>query len=176
MDTESIPLGLRFLIALSAMIATVYISDYFRRPEDCFIKRLRPNEGIQYTHVQLLFRAYIGVGLISVTPFILGLSVVVYEEASVELRRSAIAIGLVLGFFLGVCSYLYFRIWRYVETAPSERSASVSGGQRVFVRRIAPDPNTWGLRLTLIILAAIAAVAGPTILIVLFIFTSNLLS
>lgn len=176
MNTESIPLGLRFLIALSAMIVTVYFSEYFRRPEDFFIKRLRPKEGIQYTHAQLLFRAFIGVGLISVTPVMLGVSVIGYEDASVELRRSAIAVGLAVALILGVCSYLYFRIWRYVETAPSKRSASVSREQRFFVRRTAPNPKTWGLRLALIILAALLAVIGPAIVIVLSGLTWSLFS
>ena len=176
MEIQSIPLGLRILIGFPIMAAAVYISEYFRRPEDFFIKRLRPNEGIQYTHAQLLFRAFIGVGLISVTPFILGISVIGYGDAPVELRRASIAIGLTLGLFLGLCSYLYFRIWRYVEIVPSGQGASASGEQRIFIRRASPNPDTWGLRLTLIILAAVAAVAGPAILIALSVFTFNLFS
>ncbi len=176
MEIQSIPLGLRILIGFSILIAAVYISEYFRRPEDFFIKRLRPNEGIQYTHVQLLFRAFIGVGLISVTPFILGISVIGYDDAPVDLKRASIAIGLTLGLFLGLCSYLYFRIWRYVEIFPSGRGASASGEQRVFIRRASPNPDTWGLRLTLVILASVAAVAGPAIAIVLSVLKFNLLS
>ena len=41
------------------------VLSYFKSPEYFFIKRFRPNDDVKYTHTQLLFRAFIGLGLIS---------------------------------------------------------------------------------------------------------------
>ena len=98
------------------------------------------------------------------------------DEAFLEWGNSHNTVAVVIELFMVVYSYLYFRIWRYVEIFPSGQGTSASGDQRVFIRRASPNPDTWGLRLALIILAAVAVVAGPTILIILAVLTENFLS
>ena len=175
MDAQSIPLGLRILIAFPIMFVVGSVLSYFKSPEDFFIKRFRPNDDAKYTHAQLLFRAFIGLGLIS-TILLLGPVVVIAYDGFTELRPVWIAMALTIGLFLAISSYLYFRIWRYVEIAPSEQGAPLSSTPRIFIRRAAPNPDTWGLRLTLIILFAVVVVAGPAILIILSIVFWNLFS
>ena len=174
MDTESIPLGLRFLIALPVMLIAGSILSYFKSPEGYFIKRLRPKDDVKYTHAQLLFRAFIGLGLISTTLLFSGVLIIVSDDIFIELRPEWVFSMLPIGLVFAIGSYLHFRIWRYVEIAPSGQGASASGGKRVFARRATPNPETWGLRLTLIMLFAVAFVAGPTIIIVWSIYMMEL--
>ena len=57
--------GIRLLIGL-ALIAVAYglAMPYFANPEGYFIKRLRPADGEKIAHRRLLFRSFVGAGLI----------------------------------------------------------------------------------------------------------------
>ena len=172
---DSIPFPIRIVIALPFWLIPGLMLSYFRKPEDFVIKRLRPKENIQFSHFQLIYRSSVGAGLCSVL-FVLGIGIITSGEGFLEWRGLYVTITLAMWMFMGGFSYLYFRLWRYVEIAPSEQGALVSRGQRVFLRRSTPDSRTWGLRLALIILAAVAVAAGPAILIVLTILTENFFS
>lgn len=166
MDIQLIPLGLRILIAVPLMFMAGSILSYFKSPEDYFIKRLRPKGDVKYTHAQLLFRAFIGLGLVWPALAFSGILIIVSDDAFIELRPEFVLSALPISLFSSIGSYIYFRLWRYVEIDPSEQDVLVSGGQRTFVRRASPNPKTWGLRLTLIIVFAVALVAGPAIMMV----------
>ena len=172
---DSIPFPIRIVIALPFWLIPGLMLSYFRKPEDFVLKRLRPKENIQFSHSQLIYRSFVGAGLCSIL-LVLGVGIITSKEGFLEWRGLYVTITLVMWMFMGTFSYLNFRLWRYVEIAPPEQGTLVSRRQRVFVRRITPDSRTWGLRLALIILAAVAVVVGPTILIILTILTENFLS
>ncbi len=164
MEIQSFHPILRLLIAIALWFAGGSTLLYWGKPEEFFIRRFRPSRDVEYTHAQLLFRAFGGVGLISVALASFGVFVIISDDALVELRREWVFSVLPLGLASAICSYIHFRVWRYVEIVPSGRDGQVSTGQRIFVRRAAPNPKTWGLRLALIIIFAVAVVAGPAIL------------
>ena len=172
---DSMPFGLRLIIALPVWLLFGLLISYCQKPEDFLIKRLRPKEDARFSHSQLLFRALAGAGL-SALLLIIGVGIITSDEAFLEWRSPFITVTVVIGLFMGIHSYLYFRIWRYVEIAPSGQSGSDSSDQRLFMRRAEPNPKTRGLRLTLIILAAVTVVAGPAIFVVLAVLTSELFS
>ena len=122
--------GLRLLIGLFLVCTTFgVLIPYFARPEDFFIKRLRPRSNHVVTHAQLLVRAFIG-GLISSALHALGYVLLI--GLSLELW---LALTLAGGLVLGMLGYAYFRIVRYRRLASNERQPMAEAGEGGFVRR-----------------------------------------
>ena len=55
MEMETV---LRFLVSLPILLIAGSVVSYFKSPEDFFIRRLRPKEGAEYTHIRLVSRAF----------------------------------------------------------------------------------------------------------------------
>ncbi len=163
MDGEFI---LRILISLPVLLVAVYIAEYFRKPENFFIKRLRPIEGTEYTHSQLVFRALMS-ALLPTPIMMLGVSIMTSDEAFLEWGSSYITLTIIIGIglFLGVSSYLYFRLWRYRKLTPAEQQAS--DPRPLFARRTEPNPRTWLLRGGLIALFIFMGITGIPLLAIL---------
>ena len=161
MDGEFI---LRVLISLPVLLVAMYIATYFRAPEDFFIKRLRPKEGTEYTHSQLVFRAMVS-GLLPAPIMMLWVAIMTSDEAFLEWRSHYITLTIIIGLFLGVSSYLYFRLWRYRKLTPAEQQAS--DPRPLFARRTEPNPRTWLLRGGLIALFIFTGFTGIPLLLLL---------
>ena len=136
METQSLPFLLRILMGLPVALVAFYISDYFRKPEDFPVKRLRPQKGAEYTNSQLAFRALMS-ALLPTPVLMLWLAMLTSDEAFLEWRISQVVTAVIVNLYLGISSYIYFRLWRYRELTPNQRG----GSERVFVRREAPNES-----------------------------------
>ncbi len=141
-------------IAISLGASAVALP-YFVKPEDFFIKRLRPDPDLEITHARLLAMAFRG-GLLTISAALLG-GTLVYGEISAYSLSSVLLVG---GSSLGVGIYIYYRLWRYRELAPEERGFSDSQSGSVFIRRETPNRKTELLRIGLIIAILPAAWAA----------------
>ena len=57
--------GIRLLIGLALIVVAYGLAmPYFANPEGYFIKRIRPADGEKIAHGRLLFRSFVGAGLI----------------------------------------------------------------------------------------------------------------
>ena len=166
MQVESASIILRVLIGLPVLVAAVYLSEYFRKPEDFFIKRLRSREGTEYTHPQLVSRA-LASALIPGPIMMLWVAIMDFDDGFLEWSSFHTILIIVIILFLGISSYLYFRLWRYRELALNEPS----GSRRIFVRREAPNEETWLLRGGLTALFIFMGLTGIPLMILLFMAT-----
>ena len=126
MEIQSFHPVLRLLIAILFWFAAGSTLLYWGKPEEFFIRRLRPGNDAKYTHAQLLFRAFMGAGLIPVALASFGIFIITSDDALIELRPEWFFSVLPFALALAICSYLHFRIWRYVEVVRSGRDGSVS--------------------------------------------------
>ena len=130
--------------------ASVVALPSFVKPEDFFIKRLRPDPDLEITHARLLAMAFCG-GLLTISAALLG-GALVYGEISPYSLKLWLVVTLVVGTSLGAAIYIYYRLWRYRELAPEERGFSGSQRRSVFIRRETPNRKTELLRIGLIIM------------------------
>lgn len=114
--------GIRFLIAMAILVVAYGgAASYFANPEKCFVKRLRPAVGDKVTHARILFRAFIGGGLI-----VGGLNLLAYIIAfdiPLSALRSLGALPLIAPIAVGGMGYTYFRLVKYRRRAPDETDA-----------------------------------------------------
>ena len=152
MDSAPILAGVRILTGVSLMFAAyLLVLPYFTRPEDFFVKRLRPAPDLEMTHARLITRAFLG-GLLSVGAIALGTALILGEVSGYLLRLS-LASMLVVGSFIGIGAYLYFRLWRYQEMTPEELAASGNRSRPVFTKREASNRSFGPLHIGLILIA-----------------------
>ncbi len=150
MDLIPNPAGVRFLTGLLILGAVfMVILPYFRKPEDFFIKRFRPKNHDEYTHAQLLFRAYIGAGLIGSSIFALGWSIAfqmpLWMWAAIALFGASAS---------GTVTYMYFRLWRYRKPTPCELRSGADMRRDAFMLGRHPGNVQKNLRLTLLLVLA----------------------
>ena len=171
MDLLAIPTGVRVLAGIIVTLAASVVAlPYFARPEDFFIRRLRPDPDRQITHSRLLAMVFLG-GPLSVSAAMLGVALVTGEFSAYFLRL-CLAATLVVGSFIGAGIYAYSRLWRYRKLSPQELGHSGSRGRSVFIRRETLDSGSRLLRIGLIIVALPAMWSA----IVLAILTADLFS
>ena len=107
--------GLRLLTALVLMCVTyLVVWPYFAKPEEFFVKQLRPEANRKITHSQLLVRAFLGMGLITAGLHSLALCLVL----NLVLHLTNIFwvwLGMTLGggIVVGTGHYVVFRLLRY---------------------------------------------------------------
>ena len=136
MQMDAALTGLTLLAAL-LLIGVTYgvILPYFWRPEDFFIKRFRSESNQRFTHRQLLFRAFVGCGLIHSgvhwLAFYLALGPVTELSPGVWIVPPILVIGLIVG----AGTYVGLRFSRYRKLSPEERESMVADDTAVFVRR-----------------------------------------
>ena len=114
--------GIRFLIAMAILVVAYGgAATYFLNPEKCFVKRLRPASGGKVTHARLLFRAFIGGGLI-----VGGLNLLAYIIAfdiPLSVLWSLGALPPVALIAVGGMGYTYFRLVKYRRLSPDDADA-----------------------------------------------------
>ena len=114
--------SLRILTGLALVIVSwVVFLPYSTRPEDFYIKRLRPKSGHKITNRQLLARAFIGVGLLHIHAWMLGYRLLINNVASTSLRDEItvwFSVTLVVGVIGGSFAYTYLRLERYRRLIP----------------------------------------------------------
>ena len=114
--------GIRFLIAMAILIVAYGVAaSYFANPEKYFVKRLRPAVGGKVTHARILFRAFVGGGLI-----VVGLSLLAYIVAfdiPLSALRSLGALPLAAPIAVGGMGYTYFRLVKYRRLPPDDADA-----------------------------------------------------
>lgn len=103
--------GIRFLIAMAILVVAYGVAaTYFLNPEKYFVKRLRPAGG-EVTHARIIFRAFVGGGLI-----VGGLNLLAYIIAF-DIPLSALwslgALPPVALIVVGGMGYTYFRLVKY---------------------------------------------------------------
>ena len=107
---------LRLVVGLSlAAIAFGVIQPYFTRPEEFFVKRLRPKKGRRYTHTELLVRAFLGAGLLTSGAWILGYFLVAGIVTDRVPGTPTLWLVATLGasLLIGSAVYAYLRFCRY---------------------------------------------------------------
>ena len=130
-----VAVGLRLMFALLFLFLTHgVLLPYFWRPKEFFIKPLRAGSDDAVTHPQLLFRAFIGVGLISTgfhsAAFFLAFGL--FTDLSFEVWLiPTLGVGLVLG----AGSYIGFKFGRYRKLTPTERQSTLNDVSGNFIRR-----------------------------------------
>ena len=119
MDTAIAGLQLVLGMSLAAMAVGV-VHSYFMRPEDFFVKRLRPEREPRVTHMRLLVRAYLGAGLLTSCLWILGYLLVVAIVIGGFPGTLLVWLSVTLGASLatGSFAYFYLRLRRYGRPAP----------------------------------------------------------
>ena len=105
--------GIRFLIGL-ALIAVAYGlgTPYFVHPERYFVKRLRPAAGDKVTHARILFRSFVGGGLIVGGLHLLACIVAFNVPLSALMSAGLLAPGALIA--VGGMGYIYLRLVKYV--------------------------------------------------------------
>ena len=135
MQVDPVVSGLILLTALLLLCVNhLVILPYLVKPEEFFVKRLRPRGHHKFTHAHLLARAF-GSGFISAglhsLAFCLALSLVLdFDWTWVWL-----VLTLGGGLLVGVGNCIYFRCWRYRRLAPSVRKGKLDGAKDLFERR-----------------------------------------
>lgn len=131
---------------------------YFLKPEEFYVKRLRPSPARAVSHRELLLRAYGGAGLVHTSIQAVGFYLA-YQNPSAWVW---VVLTLIMCPILGSMAYAYFRFERYRKASPDER-ASRGWGDGVFVLR-APFADSlktgWAKRVD-----RIARIALPAVLI-----------
>ena len=116
--------SLRLLTGLALVIVSFGVFlPYSTRPEDFFIKRLRPTSGHKITHGQLLARAFIGAGLLYPGAWMLSYLLIVRNVTGMSLRDQItvwLIVTLVAGPIIGSLVYSDFRLRRYHRLIPDE--------------------------------------------------------
>ena len=122
-DPIAIIKGVKLLAAISLLCVNyLAILPYFHKPEEFFIKSLRPESDSQFTHKQLLFRAFVGVGFISTGVWALAFTLAFSVVSDIAWWMwPAITFG--AGTIVGAAEYAYFRLVRYrrLEAAAFKR-------------------------------------------------------
>lgn len=136
MQLDTVITGLKLLTALLLVcVAYLVLLPYFLKPEEFFIKRLRPERNHKFTHAQLLVRAFLGAGLLSAGLYSLAICLVLGLVLNIAWAWVWLALTLGGGIVVGTGCYIGFRILRYRKLAPDERWAVLGGEAGVFVRR-----------------------------------------
>ena len=116
--------SLRLLTGLALVIVSFGVFlPYSIRPEEFFIKRLRPTSGHKITHRQLLARAFIGAGLLYPGAWMLSYLLIVRNVTGMSLRDQItvwLIVTLVAGPIMGSLVYLHLRLRRYRRLIPDE--------------------------------------------------------
>ena len=117
--------GIRLLIGL-ALIAAAYglAMPYFANPEGYFVKRLRPADGEKIAHRRLLFRSFVGAGLIGGGLHLLASFVAFDIPLSVfgsSWDLAALGAGALIA--VGGMGYAYFRLIKYRRLPPDDADA-----------------------------------------------------
>ncbi len=104
---------------LLATSAFWFVQPYFLRPEDFFLKRLRPERERKIVHAQLLLRAYLGAGLLTTSLWMFGMLLVLghMTGTSPVTFLVGIPVTLVTSLLVGSLGYLHLRR-RYGRQAP----------------------------------------------------------
>lgn len=136
MPLDAVITGVKLLTSLLLVCATYLVFlPYFAKPEEFFIRRLRPRDDRRFTHAQLLIRAFGGAGLVSAGMYSLAFCLVFSLVLDVVWMWAWPAMTLGGGVMLGVGHYARFRLSRYRKLTPSEQRAMTDGDPGVFVRR-----------------------------------------
>lgn len=117
--------GIRLLIGLALTVAAHGLAiPYFANPERYFVKRLRPADGEKIAHRRLLFRSFVGAGLIGGGLHLLGWFVASDIPLSVfgySWDLAALAAGALTA--VGGVGYAYFRLIKYRKLPPDDADA-----------------------------------------------------
>ena len=106
--------ALELLAALLLICASLMIAGYSQSPEKFFIKRFRPKSDAVITHTQLILRAFVGGGLLSIGGIALAMSILFTNLT----LASAYGIGMLIAMAVaGASGYANFRTWRYRRAA-----------------------------------------------------------
>ena len=146
------------LLAGMLVAVTGYLTAlaYFLKPEEFFVKRLRPSPERAVSHRELLLRAYGGAGLVHTSIQAVGFYLA-YQDPSAWVW---VVLTLIMSPALGSMAYAYFRFERYRKASPDER-ASRGWEDGVFVLR-APFADSlktgWAKRVDRIARIALPAV------------------
>ena len=136
MELDTVMTGLKLLTALLLICVTfLVVLPYFVKPEEFFVKRLRPNNNHRLMHTQLLVRAFGGAGLLSASLYSLATVLVLSLVTDIALARAWLIVTLGGGMVVGTGHYIRFRLDRYRKLAPDERHSMEDGDAGVFVRR-----------------------------------------
>lgn len=113
--------GIRFLIAMAILVVAYGVAaTYFLNPEKYFVKRLRPAGG-EVTHARIIFRAFVGGGLI-----VGGLNLLAYIIAfdiPLSAFRSLGALPLIAPIAVGGMGYIHFRLVKYRKLESDDADA-----------------------------------------------------
>lgn len=106
--------ALELLAALLLICVSLMIAGYSQSPEKFFIKRFRPKSDVVITHTQLILRAFVGGGLLSIGGITLAMSILFTNLT----LASTYGIGILVATAVaGASGYANFRIWRYRRAA-----------------------------------------------------------
>ncbi len=129
---------LRYSAVLSIwLFVSLPLSRYFLSPEDFFVKKFR-KKSTYITQRELIVRAFIGMGLIVPTSFVLGLAIIAWD-----IYRPALwpFVQLLSGLSLGLVTYLYFRFLKYRIEYGVKLKHPYENVKVVFVRRTEESYN-----------------------------------
>ena len=116
--------GIRFLIGMALIIVAYGVAlPYFANPEKYFVKRLRPAAGDNLTHARILFRAFVGGGLIA--GGLHCMAFVVAFDTPLSVFMSLGALPLVALIVAGGIGYAYFRLVKYRRLPPDDADAGL---------------------------------------------------
>ena len=117
--------GIRLLIGLALIVVAYGLAvPYFANPEGYFVKRLRPADGEKIAHRRLLFRSFVGAGLIGGGLHILAWIVAFDIPLSVFWSSwDLVALGAGALIAVGGMGYAYFRLIKYRRLPPDDADA-----------------------------------------------------
>ena len=117
--------GIRLLIGLALIVVAYGLAmPYFANPEGYFIKRLRPADGEKIAHGRLLFRSFVGAGLIGGGIHLLTWIVAFDIPLSVFWSSwDLAALGAGAPIAVGGMGYAYFRLIKYRRLPPDDADA-----------------------------------------------------
>ena len=116
--------GIRLLIGLALIVVAYGLAmPYFANPEGCFVKRLRPADGEKVAHGRLLFRSFVGAGLIGGGLHLLAWIVAFDIPLSVFGSWDLAALGAGALIAVGGMGYAYFRLIKYRRLPPDDADA-----------------------------------------------------
>ena len=150
---ETVP---KAIVSFPVVLMAVCIVAYFRAPEKFFIERLRPRDGGENSHSQLVSRAFVGV-TISMALLMVWAVIMPSRDSLLEWPDSFYSFSFVFALYIGASSYLYFRLRRYRRLAPQERGSRDRSAPE---RREARGADTWPLRGELVALFISVGIIG----------------
>ena len=161
-DPIAIIKGVKLLAAISLLCVNyLAILPYFHKPEEFFIKSLRPESDSQFTHNQLLFRAFVGVGFISTGVWALAFTLAFSVVSDIAWWMwPAITLG--GGTIVGAAEYAYFRLVRYRRMRRQYKpilNQDEEAGRGGYLSYIGPSNLSRREKTTIAIIAAAALVA-----------------